>query len=196
MGQPNVIVAETSEEFGFHHLDSMETSLSDAHLQLCDPLENDRPGINFVALRSVRGAAAQRFNPANWIHSSLHPNERGHRAMFRAFQSGEQQAGEPAKRLPISSGAAERRDTAMATWVKDPAKPAQQAVTEAGQCYLLESSKDGCRPQGNDWTAGQIRHMLLTRGIWFLLAAGVASWAFAIGLFALHRRRWSRRGSP
>jgi hypothetical protein len=49
--------------------------------QLCDP----KPGLNFVTPYSVSGAAAERFNPANWIHDSLHPNERGHGLMFCAF---------------------------------------------------------------------------------------------------------------
>ena len=72
---------------GLHYLAEMESSLADAHLQLCDPDNGGSPGVNFIGLRSVNGIAEQRFNPANWVHNSLHPNERGHKAMLRTFES-------------------------------------------------------------------------------------------------------------
>jgi hypothetical protein len=43
-----------------------------------DPVNDDRPGLNFVGLRSVRGAPEPRFNPTK-LDPSSHPNERGHR---------------------------------------------------------------------------------------------------------------------
>ena len=64
----------------------MQKSLADAHLQLCDQDNDKRPGINFIGLRSVGGFAEQRFNPKNWYHNSLHPNERGHAAMLQVFE--------------------------------------------------------------------------------------------------------------
>ena len=70
----------------FYFLDGMERALADAHLQLCDKQNGKRPGINFIGLRSVGGVAEQRFNPVNWYHNSLHPNERGHAAMLQVFE--------------------------------------------------------------------------------------------------------------
>jgi hypothetical protein len=50
-------VREISEESGFYYVNTTETALSDVHLQLCDPVNDGRPGLNFVGLRSVRGTA-------------------------------------------------------------------------------------------------------------------------------------------
>jgi hypothetical protein len=58
--------------------------------QLCDR----QAGLNFLKPYSISGAAGARFNPANWIHDSLHPNEVGHRLMFCAFANW--LAGQPA----------------------------------------------------------------------------------------------------
>ena len=70
----------------FYFLGEMKDSLKEAGLQLCDPANHGRPGLNFIGLRSVSGLAEQRFNPANWSHNSLHPNERGHQAMLETFE--------------------------------------------------------------------------------------------------------------
>jgi hypothetical protein len=147
----NDIVRETSEEFGFYYVNTVETALADVHLQLCDPLNDGRPGLNFVGLRSVRGAAEQRFNPANWIHSSLHPNERGHAALLRAFQSW--RAGQPdplPARLAISPEAADRLHMALQKWLRHAPKEADQAINNGAPCDLFEASAAGCRTQGSD----------------------------------------------
>jgi lysophospholipase L1-like esterase len=67
-----------------YYVETMEASLANAHIQLCEPGAHKKPGINFVKLDGVnglRGAAAERFNPQKWIHNSLHPNKAGHDAM-------------------------------------------------------------------------------------------------------------------
>jgi hypothetical protein len=190
----NTVVRETSEEFGFHYVDTMEKALRDVHLQLCDPLNDDRPGLNFVGLRSVRGAAEQRFNPANWIHSSLHPNERGHAALLRAFQTWQASQRQPMPaRTPISTKSATRLQTALQTWSKDAPKQAEKAVNNAGPCELFETSATGCRTQGSDWALSQVRNMLLFGGLWLCLGAALAVWVAAVGFFAGRRLRWKQR---
>jgi lysophospholipase L1-like esterase len=190
----NDIVRETADEFGFYYVNAIETALSDVHLQLCDPLNDGRPGLNFVGLRSVRGAAEQRFNPANWIHSSLHPNERGHRALLRAFQAWRNQRTEPLlARKPIPPASAIRLQAAEQTWSQDAPKAAEKAVRNAGPCELFETSANGCRTQGSDWALGQVRNMLLFGGLWLCLLAAAAAWAAAVGFFAMQRRRWNGR---
>ena len=190
----NDVVQETSEEFGFHYVDTTETALLDVHLQLCDPLNDGRPGLNFVGLRSVRGVAEQRFNPANWIHSSLHPNERGHAALLRAVQTWRASQVEPLPaRRPISTASANRLLTALQTWLKDAPEQAEQAVNKAGPCDLFETSATGCRTQGSDWALEQVRNMLLFGGLWLCLFAAFGAWGAAVGFFAARRSRWRDR---
>jgi hypothetical protein len=190
----NDVVRETSDEFGFYYVDRIETALWDAHLQLCDPLNDGRPGLNFLGLRSVRGAAEQRFNPANWIHSSLHPNERGHAALLRAFQIWRAQQTQPlSARRSVATDSASRLQAALQTWSYDAPKQAEKAVKNAGPCDLFETSANGCRTQGSDWALGQVRSMLLGGGLWLSLLAAVAAWAAAVGFFAARRRHWEDR---
>lgn len=68
----------------------MKNALAAAKLQLCDASNGNHPGLNFVKLTgqgAAIGAAGNRFNPAGWIHDSLHPNVRGHTAMARTFEA-------------------------------------------------------------------------------------------------------------
>ena len=81
------VEAAAQEVEGFTYLAQMEDSLEAANLQLCDPRNENRPGLNFIGLRSVDGIAEQRFDPKNWYHNSLHPNERGHAAMLQTFET-------------------------------------------------------------------------------------------------------------
>jgi hypothetical protein len=187
-------VQKTSDEFGFYYVDTIETALAGPRLQLCDRRNDGRPGLNFVGLRSVRGAAEQRFNPANWIHSSLHPNERGHAALLRAFRTWLAQQPQPLPaRAPIRPASARDLQRALDTWSQDAPKQAQTAVNKAGPCDLFETSADGCRTQGSDWALGQIRYMLLGGGLWLCLFAAAGALAVAVGFFADRRERWQDR---
>lgn len=178
----NLSIAQTAREFGFYYLSGMQSALADAHLQLCDPQNQDRPGLNFIGVRSVRGVAEQRFNPTNWAHSSLHPNERGHAAMLRVFESW----------LPETVSTLPARVTAFPA----DATVAATAPTEAAvpPCDLLDTSPGGCRPRGTQWAKGQIRAMLLADG-WLALVALVGIWLAAIAFFGDRRHhavlRWN-----
>jgi hypothetical protein len=181
----NRVIQQTAEEYGFHYLKEMQNALARAHLQLCDPLNEGRPGINFIGLRSVRGIAEQRFNPANWTHSSLHPNERGHAAMLRVFQTwwatekasitAREAIGVPARDRSTGASTERRRTTA------------EQAQAQAPQCGLFDNTKRGCRPQGQRWAYQQVGRALLSYGGFALLAAAGA-WCFAVAVFARSRR--------
>ncbi|WP_306216423.1 GDSL-type esterase/lipase family protein, partial [Actinoplanes sp. RD1] len=174
-GGLNRIIAQTATEFGFYYLGDMQTALSDAHLQLCDERNQGRPGLNFIGVRSVRGVAEQRFNPANWSHSSLHPNERGHAAMLRAFE----------KWLPAELGTLPPRL---------PASPAPAATLAAEAdapaavppCDVLDTSPQGCRPLGMQWAKGRIAAMLLAQG-WLGLVALAGIWLAAVAFFGDRR---------
>lgn len=185
----NDVIRETSAEFGFHYVD-FEGALRAVHLQLCDKLNAGRPGVNFVGLRSVRGASEQRFNPANWIHSSFHPNERGHAALLRSFQTwraGQQQPLSPPVREPTAAAQAE-----IKSWSRNAGGEAATVMTKAGPCDLFETDVTGCRTQGQGWALQQVRTMVFERGLWFMLAAAIFSWLIAVGLLA-QCRRWADR---
>jgi lysophospholipase L1-like esterase len=173
----NRVIAQTANEFGFYYLGGMQSALADAHLQLCDPRNQGRPGLNFIGIRSVRGVAEQRFNPKNWSHSSLHPNERGHAAMLQAFQSW----------LPLDLDGLRPRLTAF---------PPDAAVTQAAiapvdpPCDVLDTSPAGCRPRGMQWAKEQIRAMLLTEG-WMGLVALAGIWLAAVAFFGDRRHHYA-----
>ncbi|MEV4538718.1 GDSL-type esterase/lipase family protein [Asanoa sp. NPDC049518] len=174
-GGLNRVLAETAAEFGFYYLAEMESALETAHLQLCDELNGGRPGLHFIGVRSVAGVAEQRFNPKNWSHSSLHPNERGHAAMLRTFQTWLLDL----DTMPIRTTAVTRYDSRRA---------APAAGLAAPQCDLLDTTTAGCRTQGMRWAKSQVRTTLWTYG-WLSLFPLAGTWAAAVAFFAWQRRR-------
>jgi lysophospholipase L1-like esterase len=73
-----------------YYLAQMRDAMVPQHLQLCDPANHDHPGINFLKLKgtaALASASAERFDPAKWIHDSLHPNVRGHAAMAQVLRA-------------------------------------------------------------------------------------------------------------
>jgi len=174
----NRVIAETAAEFGYYYLAEMEASLRVANLQLCDKLNEGRPGLNFVGIRSVGGVAEQRFHPKNFSHSSLHPNERGHAAMLRTFQTWLPELTTLPARAPIPT---------PSTGGDAGVRPA--SATQAGpQCDLLSASTDGCRTQGMQWAKGRVRMLLLTQG-WLGLLPLAGVWLAAVAFFGAQRRR-------
>jgi hypothetical protein len=175
----NGVVAQTAAEFGFFYLAEMEASLRVANLQLCDRLNEGRPGLNFIGIRSVGGVAEQRFHPKNFSHSSLHPNERGHAAMLRTFQTWLPDPGTLPARGPVTGAAAATRDAGLTT---------VSATRTEPQCDVLSTSTDGCRTQGMQWAKGQVRMFLLTQG-WLGLLPLAGIWLAAVAFFGGQRRR-------
>jgi lysophospholipase L1-like esterase len=174
----NARVQKAAADYGFYYLKAMEGSLAASHLQLCDPLNGGRPGLNFIGLRSVNGVAEQRFNPANWSHSSLHPNERGHAAMLRVFQTW------LADTEPLSATGPKGSRP-----VTPPAPPAgeQAGVVVQPPCDLFDLSPTGCRPQGQAWALQQVGRLLLTKG-WLAALTAAAAWAASVAFFGWRRR--------
>ena len=61
-------------------------------------------------------------------------------------------------------------------------------MANARQCDLFETTELGCRSQGTNWALGEIRKLLLYRGLVICsLAAGLA-WVVAVGVFVPLRR--------
>ena len=178
----NDTVDETATSKGFHFLD-LEPALADEHLQLCDPDNDGRPGLNFIGLRSVGGFAEQRFNPANWYHNSLHPNERGHAAMLEVF------ARWRAENLNPARVAAKEGEIATTSAPPDP--PCDLWKNE-------ESTRSQCDEDAATWVRGQIRNSTLFWGLWgpHIALATAGAWLLAVAFFGWRKPWWPARPTP
>jgi lysophospholipase L1-like esterase len=177
----NHTVYTMATKHGFYFLSEMRDALRIAHLQLCDPENNGRPGVNFIGLRSVTGLAEQRFNPANWSHNSLHPNERGHQAMLQTF---ERWLAEHPDRVEDAPPEPElgARETKLPV--------ADAGRLDAPLCSPLDPDPTGCRSKGTNWAAQQtVKSLYHLRGIQVILFA-LGWWLAVLSFFGWRRKRW------
>jgi lysophospholipase L1-like esterase len=173
----------------FYFLGEMKDALKDAGLQLCDPANNKRPGLNFIGLRSVSGLAEQRFNPANWSHNSLHPNERGHQAMLETF---ERWLDAHPDLQPIAPD-----ETTLETPAGETGATGTRATLVAGDgftpvCSPLDPNPSGCRSRGTHWAAEETGEALVqsVRAYQVVLIEAFW-WVFVLGFFGWRRRTWA-----
>jgi GDSL-like lipase/acylhydrolase family protein len=169
-------VEETAKSKGFYFLD-MEPALAAEHLQLCDPDNSGRPGLNFIGLRSVGGFAEQRFNPGNWYHNSLHPNRDGHAAMLKVFEHWRTAHKNPATTAP--------KEGESVPAGKPPNPPCDLWETD-------ESDRSQCDDEGAAWVRGQIRNAMLFWGLWGvqIAIATAAAWLLAVAWLAWWKPWW------
>ncbi|MGX1907717.1 GDSL-type esterase/lipase family protein [Streptomyces phaeochromogenes] len=151
---------------GVEYLKEMEGTLAARHLQLCDK-KKKAAGVNFVGFKSVNGPPAQRFNPANWIHNSLHPNERGHGAMLATFQDWLKENPKLLERAPTSR----QPDSSL------PAPTRGDVEKPKPQCPLAKIDHSPCQVALTVWEVQQVtnRWLLLLTVLLGLLTAWVAS---------------------
>jgi hypothetical protein len=193
LGQLNQTIYEVAQAHHFYFLGAMQDSLKDAGLQLCDPANHGRPGLNFIGLRSVSGLAEQRFNPANWSHNSLHPNELGHQAMFQTFERWYSAHGRSLQVIAPDEGFDGMTDAAVpASAVLSAAMRPHAENDFEPVCSPLDPNPSGCRSRGTHWAAEQTGDALLTslRALQIALTM-VFWWAAVLGFFGWRRRRWS-----
>ena len=175
--------AAAQEDDDFHYIADMENALANEGLQLCDPLNRGDPGLNFIGLRSVNGDPSQRFNPSNWVHNSLHPNERGHAAMVTVFQ----RWWDALKAAEESPPAPSEDDDV----VVPPSVPRVCDVYgDLPPRLYSRADGNGCRSQGTEWALQQVGRTAFLSG----LAGGVGAlgaWAGGVAFFAWRRRRWA-----
>lgn len=190
----NDSIQKVALEHDFYFLGGTQDALRNAHLQLCDPLNDGRPGLNFIGLRSVNGLADQRFTPSNWLHGSLHPNERGHAAMLQVFETWRADAGDLSAdgtyggEVPASAGADPRFDGVVSF---DPTVAAEEP------CSLFAAGtnpENDCREAGARWAAQNVG-IMLAHGLWFGGVIALGAWFAFVAVFA-SRRRVARRRTP
>ena len=186
----NKKIHEAADAKRFHYLAEMERALARARLQLCDPDNNGRPGLNFIGLRSVGGIAEERFNPKNWYHNSLHPNERGHAAMLRTFEAWRAENRNLADEAPKHSD--------------NPAPTGESPAAPYPQCDLVEdeqSTTTSCDDAAMIWVKGEVRDALLPPGWWILqiAAAAAAAWLLGVAIYGWWKpwwQPWPPAGNP
>ena len=80
VAQLDRVLADAASEAGLYYLGAMTTALEQEQLRICDRRAVE-VGVNFIGANPVEGGFDANVNPRNWFHNSLHPNERGHRAL-------------------------------------------------------------------------------------------------------------------
>ncbi|MBA3780304.1 MAG: SGNH/GDSL hydrolase family protein [Nocardioides sp.] len=176
-------IRAAARDYGFYVVENTTTALTDSDLRLCDPDNNGRPGLNFIGLRSVGGLAGQRFNPTQWHHNSLHPNERGHAALHVAFQRWLETAGGLDKLVKV----------------KDRINPdrlppvSEKDTNVAGKCWTFNiEGDDGCKAQSENWAARSAAAAVLLWGIPVALVLLIA-WVGSVAFFGWRRSEAARR---
>jgi lysophospholipase L1-like esterase len=179
----NDAVRTAATRAGLLYVDQMENSLSKAHLQLCDPANDNRTGLNIIGLQSVPGEAGERFNPQRWYHNSLHPNERGHAAMLVAFKNWLARNPNPALPGPsLTETQAGDNLTRLNT-------PTEATTAPAIKCNIYKDGKtESCENAGYRWATSEVAKSLAS-GWWALiyLAVAVGAWLIAVTAFALRK---------
>lgn len=160
----NKKVSSAAAQTGILYLDEMKDALKAEHLQLCDA-RKDAAGVNFVDLRSVSGPL--RHSPGEWFHNSLHPNEHGHEAMRKTFET----------------WVSNRDNLKEASNGQNPdtARLAGGAAAEPEpQCSLAEITRTDCQLELRDWQVKQV----LNRWLLLLVVALCLfiAWAAAIAI--------------
>lgn len=182
------LIEKVATETGVYYVGPMRTALADSHLALCD--DSGTPGLNFLDLRGVGGAAQNRFNPGNWIHNSLHPNERGHAALATAFTGWlSAQTRDAGSEKEISGLGALLPPAAkrQADGVEDP--PANVPVpTKKSTTLCFEQDGGDCGPKADAWALRRLAPGATLPLILLLVCAGGA-WALSIGVSAARFRR-------
>ena len=143
------------------------------------------PGVNWVDLNPVGGSLSQTANPRNWLHNSLHPNERGHRTIAAVLGTWLDEhlddgrpVPEPDRQLVCDGPTPDPRCLELAP----PTRPLPDACAEQ-----RPDDPDACE---RAWMLDQIRRTAPSAS----LAVGLlvlAQWFLGVQLTA-----WWRRGGP
>jgi lysophospholipase L1-like esterase len=176
----NSTIRTAAQQEGLYYMDTMPDALAKQHLQLCDPKNNGRPGLNTLSVNSVSGTAQRRISPEELLHDSLHPNERGHQAMLAAFDAW----------LAANPNRSANGPAASAAPVP-PAAAANYVASTTPPCSLTTAGKLNCGVQARTWELQQ-----LTGWWWLVFPALIAvAGAWLISIAGLSRIPRSQRSS-
>jgi lysophospholipase L1-like esterase len=171
----NGAIRQSARDAGFYYLGAMEGAFSD-RLRICDAPE-EQVGVNFIALRSVEGVVDQVVIPSNWIHNSLHPNERGHAAMAGVLESWLRSHPDP----PAKPDPQDQPEPFTPVSLPDLMRPA-----ETSYCGGPAPEPPYCNRGDTDWTMTQVG--LVVRDAAIPALALVAGW-WLLWLSVLGRTR-------
>ena len=181
--QLNRAIEWAADAAGFAYLREMSRAFSPPHrLRICDAPRDDI-GVNFIALRSVEGVVDANVDPGNWIHNSLHPNERGHARMAAVLDAWlEEHGDDPAGSAPAAEPAAFA-----------PA-PLSEVTGDAERSFCGGRSEPAwCDRDDGDWAITQVAAFLGVAAIPALLVVG-GLWLLWLPLLAWTRPRVARFG--
>ena len=177
----NGAVQQAVRDAGFYYLGAMAGAFSNK-LRICDAPQ-DEIGVNFIALRSVNGVVDQVVNPANWIHNSVHPNERGHAAMAKVVE-------EWMRTHPNPPAKPDPRDEVQAF---TPAS-LEQLMGAEDIAYCGSDPEPGyCGRDDTAWALTQVAHALRDASVPALLLV-LGWWLLWLPLLSLTRPRWKKLG--
>jgi lysophospholipase L1-like esterase len=175
----NKVLRRSASDAGLYYLGEMTRVFDAKNLRICDDSAR-RVGVNFFAMNSVTGLIRQSLNPQNWLHNSLHPNERGHQAMAEALNEWITTHPDPVERLDPPPSA--EQDVA----------PIESIETIMGDPDFRHCGNDPsiphCQAQGAAWAQAQLV-TLARRIVGPLLLVVAGAWAVWVWLIWWWRDR-------
>lgn len=172
------VVESAATRAGFSYMDSEILALEKQ--DLC--AKGSTSGLNFLGWNSKSGSLWQSLSPKNWLHNSLHPNESGHTAIYRAARQWFK----------------DHRALRAGTPTVDPprAVPDMEQLVGFGSTALCrpEAAKK-CTIAGGGWVLDQTRQLLRVNflivllaaiGAWMLAVVVIRGWRALPGISAMH----------
>ena len=153
----------------FMYLGAMTNVFADNHSQICGG-PRSKVGVNLLVRNSVVGSVEQSSNILNWIHDSMHPNERGQGQMSVVMNKWLAQH-------PNFDAPAATADGVKVHSIQD-----IMANTSWKACV---GTGDECRP-GGVWVGTQFQNLLLELALPLLMILG-GCWAWWLARIKTYR---------
>jgi lysophospholipase L1-like esterase len=177
----NRVLARAAADAGLYYLSEMATVLETHGLRICDGSAGE-VGVNFFGLNAVDGLVEQSVNPLNWLHNSLHPNQRGHRMMAEALRTW----------LETHPNLTPRPDPVVEIGPPDIASVEQIMDDPAlKHCGSPRAKPNHCDGSVGDWQSAQVV-AIVQRNVVPVLVVVVGTWILWLVIIRSSRDRWRR----
>jgi GDSL-like Lipase/Acylhydrolase family len=176
----NAVVRQEAAVAGFRYMADNEGVFERSHLRICDQGDPNKTGVNFLAHAPADGLAADRMNPVNWIHNSLHPNKAGHDAIVTELLPYFSVIAPATERKPLPA----IESAAAATWTP---KTVDQLVGHPIRFCGGAAEPKYCPATSRSWTIVQAG-LLFARGAGALVLLAGGSWLIWLCILALVRK--------